>query len=286
MSAEIVRYQPFDEITAIAKTFALTGYFDAKGTNPVEIAKAVTKILAGQEMGFGPFASINGIHIIQGRPSVSGGLIATAIKRSGRYDYRIRKNTEAEVAIEFFERAGDKWESLGVSTFTVEDARKAGTQNMAKFPRNMLFNRAISNGYRWFCPDVFEAGSVYTPDELGATVNADGEYVEATGEIVEPKDAGDVDFSQRPTLSATTVKTLHATGRDLYGKDWDVKRPQLVKHVTGGRTESSKELTDAEAVKLIDGMNARLLKMAAEADKAATEQAALIEAEPAKAVYP
>jgi hypothetical protein len=36
----------------------------------------------------------------------------------------------------------------------------------------MLFARAMSNGARWYCPDVF-AGPAYTPDELGADV--DGE---------------------------------------------------------------------------------------------------------------
>jgi hypothetical protein len=49
------------------------------------------------------------------------------------------------------------------------DARTAqlGGQNYQKFPRNMLFARAMTNGARIHCPDVF-VGSVYTPDELGA----------------------------------------------------------------------------------------------------------------------
>ena len=46
------------------------------------------------------------------------------------------------------------------------------------FPRNMLYARAISNGAKWHCPDVF-GGPVYTPDELGATI--DGE----TGEMID-----------------------------------------------------------------------------------------------------
>jgi hypothetical protein len=30
----------------------------------------------------------------------------------------------------------------------------------------MLYARALSNGAKWYCPDVF-GGPIYTPDELG-----------------------------------------------------------------------------------------------------------------------
>jgi hypothetical protein len=43
----------------------------------------------------------------------------------------------------------------------------------------MLYARALSNGAKWYCPDVF-GGPIYTPDELGAVV--DGE----TGELGRP----------------------------------------------------------------------------------------------------
>jgi hypothetical protein len=49
---------------------------------------------------------------------------------------------------------------------------------MGKFPRNMLFARCISNGVKWFCPDIFLGAPVYTPEELGATVDRDGTVIE------------------------------------------------------------------------------------------------------------
>jgi hypothetical protein len=46
----------------------------------------------------------------------------------------------------------------------------------------MLFARAMSNGAKWFCADVF-GGPVYTPDELGAAIDME------TGEMLSrPKD--------------------------------------------------------------------------------------------------
>jgi hypothetical protein len=47
----------------------------------------------------------------------------------------------------------------------MEDAKKAGTKNLDKFPKNMLFARAISNGVKWYTPDVF-SGPVYVPEEM------------------------------------------------------------------------------------------------------------------------
>ena len=167
-----------NEIQQVARLLALSNYFDAKGNSETAIAQLATKILAGQELGYEPFASVNGIHIIQGKPSISGNLMATAVKRSARYDYRVRQMDDSAVTVEFFERINGRLESLGVSAFTAEDAKKAATQNMNKFPRNMLFNRAMSNGVRWYCPDVFQGNAVYTPDELGVAVNDDVEIVD------------------------------------------------------------------------------------------------------------
>ena len=46
------------------------------------------------------------------------------------------------------------------------DAKAAQTKNMDKYPQNMLFARAMSNGVKWYTPDIF-AGPVYTPEEMG-----------------------------------------------------------------------------------------------------------------------
>jgi hypothetical protein len=99
-------------------------------------------------------------------------LIAARIKASGKYNYRVVEMSDQVCRIAFFEQ-GDQ---IGVSEFTLADARKAGTQNLDKFPRNMLFARAISNGAKWYCPDLFITG-VYVPEEMGARVDAEGDVV-------------------------------------------------------------------------------------------------------------
>lgn len=159
----------------LGSTLAQSGYFaDAK-----EAAQAVVKVLAGRELGFGPVASMTGIYVIKGRVSLGANLMAQAVKRSTKYDYRVVELTGEAAEIAFFEGSVE----LGRSRFDKDDAVKAGTQNINKFARNMLFARAMSNGVKWYCPDVFST-TVYTPEELGEQVDGDGEIINVTPTVV------------------------------------------------------------------------------------------------------
>ena len=159
-----------DDLQKLGQILSQSGFFeDCK-----QAAQAVVKILAGSELGIPAFASMCGIHLIKGKPAIGANLIAAAIKRSGRYDYRVVELSDHVCKIAFFEQG----QQIGVSEFSAADAAKAETQNMGKFPRNMLFASCISNGVKWFCPDIFLGAPVYTPEELGATVDEEGIVIE------------------------------------------------------------------------------------------------------------
>jgi hypothetical protein len=156
---EITKFEklPFIEMMDMAKAFAESGMFaDTK-----QAAQCIVKIQAGQEIGIPPFAAMTGIHIIMGKPVVGAGIIASRIKASGKYNYTVLQQDENACSIDFYE--GNK--KIGNSTFTIQDAKKMGTKNIDKFPKNMLFARCISNGSKWFCPDVF-TGPVYVEGEI------------------------------------------------------------------------------------------------------------------------
>lgn len=148
---------PLGELMNMAKMFAESGMFpDIKSA-----AMAVVKMQAGQEMGIPPFQAMNGIHIIAGKATVGAGIIASRVKASGKYDYEVMQQDDKACSIDFYQ--GKK--KLGNSTFTIDDAKRAQTKNMDKYPRNMLFARAISNGVKWYTPDIFD-GPVYVPEEM------------------------------------------------------------------------------------------------------------------------
>lgn len=185
-----------EEVKTLGEVFVRSGFFsDAR-----DASQAIVKILAGRELGFSPIASMTGVYIVKGKPTLSANMIAARIKASGRYDYRVRKHDATECAIEFFALLKDKSELLGTSTFTIKEAQennidkdwdketKSWKQKATwrAFPRNMLFARAMSNGARWFCPDAFAGIAPYTPEELGAQVETDenGETVKVIADAL------------------------------------------------------------------------------------------------------
>lgn len=160
------------DIMSIAKAFAESNMFpDIKSA-----AQAAVKIQAGKEFGIQPFASMSGIHIIQGKPTIGAGLMAARVKGFGKYDYLVKKHDDKICEIEFFEKKPTGKQSLGISTFTIDEAKKAGTKNMDKFPKNMLFARAMSNGVKWYTPDIYET-PVYVPEEMQHLETVDAEVI-------------------------------------------------------------------------------------------------------------
>ncbi len=208
----------FNEMQLVARAMATSGFFqDTK-----QESQAIVKVLAGREMGLGPFASMTGIHIIQGRPALSANLIATLIKNDPRYNYKVLQLDEKACSIDFYENG----EKIGNSTFTLEDAKKAQTKNLDKFPKNMLFARAISNGAKWYTPGIFGGNPVYTPEELGASIDQDGNVIE--GAFVEtPAPVSKPNGSQ--------VSELDALGAQIWNGKWETVKPALMKK---GKTET------------------------------------------------
>ena len=219
-----------DEVLTLGKTLAASGYFN----DTRDAAQAAVKVLAGQELGLGPIASMTGIYIVKGRVTMSANLMAAQIKRSGRYNYRVTTMTNEAVVVEFFESG----QSIGVSSYTADDAKAAGLWGSSdpwkKSPRNMLFARAMSNGAKWFTPDIF-AGPVYTPDEMesegpmlppappvnvltGEVVEQDERQVliaELRGLYREAKSAGVSDLPTKEQIASSTVEQLRAIADTL-----------------------------------------------------------------------
>lgn len=247
MTTAITIGHDLDTMT-LGTMLAKSGYFqDAK-----EAAQAVVKVLAGQELGIGPVASMTGIYIVKGRVTLSANLIAACIKRSGRYDYRVNVWTDTRCAIEYFQQG----KGIGVSEFTKDDADRAGLSNSTdtwrKYPRNMLFARAMTNGARIFTPDVF-AGPVYTPDELGATVNEEGQVIEA--EIISnaPPAAPMLPEARQPAPQTVTINVRTFSRADLIKgikARWAEERA-LTDDLAGQNGEQDVDLDDVPTAGLV-----------------------------------
>ena len=256
MDNALAIYNQFSQLQAAAQVLYKSRYF----SDVQDEAKAIVKVMAGAELGLPPFASMTGIHIIQGKPALGANVIATLIKNDPRYNYRVLEHTDNVCRIQFYEDG----QPCGVSEFTAKDAQKAGTKNMDKYPKNMLFARAISNGAKWYAPGIFGGAPVYTPDELGADVDEDGAIIEGSytqasasepaqpKQRLEPTTGESGERVERPAPTKAMMNKLHALGVQKFGPEWEDARHELIAKMTDGRTKSSKDLDYAEVVRLAE----------------------------------
>ncbi|MHC4413619.1 MAG: hypothetical protein ACYSW6_11745 [Planctomycetota bacterium] len=175
MNDALVIYNQFEEMQRAAMALHKSGFFpDVKSQ-----AQAIVKVMAGAELGVPPFASMTGINIIKGKPTLGANVLATLVKNDPRYDYKVVSkpaNDHQVCLLDWYENG----EKVGQSTFTIEEAKTAGLlakDNWKKYPSDMLFARAISRGVRRYAPGVFSGSPVYTPDEMGAEVDDEGSVI-------------------------------------------------------------------------------------------------------------
>lgn len=260
----LARTQPGVLSGAAVDPFKLAHVFHQSGLfkDIRDEAQAVVKIVYGAELGLQPMQSMMGVYIVDGKPSLAAATIATLIKRSGRYTFRVTRHEAEACEIVFYERAGTAWEAVGVSSFTLADAQAAGLAGKGpwkQYPRNMLWARALTNGARWYCADVF-GGPVYTPEEFGAAVDEDGVPLPpepAPGRRVGDSFKARVEAAPAPAHpAAVTEKTVEAIAQraERKGVDNDAMLALLADY----HVETVWELSAGQARELY----ARLGKMA------------------------
>jgi hypothetical protein len=185
---EIITVETLKEPMALGEVFFQSGMFpDVKSQ-----AMAVVKILAGREIGLSPMESMNSLYMVNNHIAVTVKIIAAKIRMSKVYDYRIEKLDDKECVLVFLRYKQDGQEEiLGKSTFSTADAAKAGIvnkDNWKNYPKNMVFARAMSNGSRWYCPEVMtgfysaEELEDITPMKIEDTITITDGKVEKNGE--------------------------------------------------------------------------------------------------------
>ncbi len=126
------------------------------------------------------------LYIVNGRIAVQSNLIASELKNKPGYDYEVIEHTNERCTIDFYciSKRTNEFEKVGTVTYGEEEAKKEGhdkKDTYKEIPKNMYFARAITNGYRWYIPNLFSV-PVYTIEEFGFDENT----IEAEYEEVEP----------------------------------------------------------------------------------------------------
>lgn len=152
----------WDAMNEIASKLVESGFLPPDLNTP---AKALAVILAGRELGVPPMQAIRGIHVVNGRPSLSAELmLALAYQNIPGFEFSIDITTDQLCKVTGT-RPGRKPVTI---TFNMTDANRAGLaggNNWKKYPQAMLRARAISALMRIVAPDAIRG--IYTPEELG-----------------------------------------------------------------------------------------------------------------------
>lgn len=187
---QIIKQTDFTTLSQMADIATQSTYVKANK------AQAMFIMLKGVELGLSPLQALDGINIIQGKPTISPQLMLALINRSGELEDMKIESTDTICTVTM-KRKG---RSSHTETFSIEDAKKMeliGKDNYKKQPKTMMKWRAVSACARIAFPDVIQG--VYTPEEMGAEVAED--------------DSGDVVMiaSPEPTPSITVTPIIMDT---------------------------------------------------------------------------
>lgn len=148
-------------------------------------ADVFTILLMGRELGLEPMASLNNIHVIQGKPTMSAPMMIALVRRTYP-DARIKIEVDEKAKVAKCTAARhQKDPDPYTSTWDMNRAQMMnliGKDNWKKQPMTMLKWRAVSDAIRTVFSDVL-IGCQYTPDEaqdIEVESDADRLYREQT----------------------------------------------------------------------------------------------------------
>jgi hypothetical protein len=215
--------------------------------NPGNILYAVE---FGEMLGLTPMAAITGVHVIEGKPSASAGLISALVRRAG---HKLRVFGDSKSATCQIVRADDPEFTFAV-TWTLkrnaddnpsaEEAGLLGKNIWKNYPASMLKSRAITQCARDACEEAL-FGLHYTPEELGAEVDEDGAVV--GGVAQEAAAEAQVVETDQEWLAAT-MRIIPSIGLDACRNLW---RETVEKH-------RAAELTLADRDGVLAALTARM----------------------------
>jgi hypothetical protein len=217
---EIVKHQPSTPATLPEKMDYARALAES-GMLPAQYRKQPANLLYALEyagsLGLHPMAAITGVHVIEGKPSASSALISALVRRAG---HKLRVTGNDQEAVAQIVRADDpdfKFEARWTMA-RAEQAGLAKKQVWRNYPAAMLKARAITEVARDACEEAL-SGMHYTPEELGANVDAEGNPVDAEVQQLHRVPAGQTDQWSTPAPAPAPARDFVTEAREAADAD-------------------------------------------------------------------
>lgn len=139
----------------------------------------IVATLAGRPFGWDALTAMRNLTVIQGTATIKPEAMLGLIRAAGHSVSGETSPTKATVT----GKRRDTGDEMSF-TFTIEDAKRAGLagkDNWKNYPSSMLWARAVAQLGRMLFPDVL-LGLSYVPEEIGATVDENGEAISVVSE--------------------------------------------------------------------------------------------------------
>lgn len=205
---EVVTYKlgsQLGEMMALAKELAVSRIVPAAyAANPAGIFAAIQY---GKEMGIKPMTALQNIAVINGKPTLGTDMFLGLCHRHPEWGgYEILESTDLKCTIAVYRvNAKSKKTATFKSTFTMEDAKKAGLYRAGgpweKWAKRMLKHRATAFALRDAFSDVLSG--IYTEEEMDPDRGAMTELAEvSSGDAIEAEIIEDKPLPVQPNKIA------------------------------------------------------------------------------------
>jgi hypothetical protein len=207
--------------------------------NSIKTKEAAAVIaLKSRELDMPYMVGIANIHVINGKPTLSAELMQSLARRNlpGLIINIIESDNE-KATIQFIRP--EKGSKPFTISWTLEDAKKAELLKnpvWSKYPGAMLWSRAVSAGLRRVCPEAL-MGISYTPEEMGAEIDSNGNYIETTSRKISKEHA----VGSNSVLSNEQLKRLFSIAHSA-----GITPEEVKKDIIKLGKESSKDLSKSE----------------------------------------
>lgn len=162
-SALMLWAQEAREAAKIAESLARTSFVPASlRGKPADITAA---ILAGQELGLQPMATLRSLDVIQGTPALRAHAMRGLVQSRG-HSIQLVESTDTKCVMRGRRKGEEEWQEV---TWTIEQAEQLGLlgkDQWKKQPKNMLVARCTGAICRLIASDVLHA-MPYASEELG-----------------------------------------------------------------------------------------------------------------------
>lgn len=211
MSTQGTDLVPLDQLERMATVFAKSKMFGAK-----EPEQVMALLMLAQAEGIHPATAMRDFDVIQGRPAKKAeAMLRSFIAAGGKVEWHDMTDTLADATF-----SHDSGGSARI-TWDMERAKKAGLTGKdmyAKYPRQMLANRCISEGCRRIYPA--STSGLYVPEEVRqmAPVEKDMGTVEVVEPEATPEETAKVEEAHRFALGNCTTLAELATAWEAIPK--------------------------------------------------------------------